>query len=218
MTYGVGGKQYIAIALGGGGAYPLRVRELWPEFANRMPPPGTTLIVFALREESDASASYRLSYRHSCVVPGDAYANPSQPESVQAQWPQVKVFDASCATQYCHGSDGKGGQGPRLTDFPMLLEHIRATVREGRSGTNMAPFKDTLEPAQLEAVITMSPRFLPAENSQKLLELLRRKGLREPNTIGNAHLDRQRNGDPGCGRAGTFRCNATVELSHMPLL
>jgi alcohol dehydrogenase (cytochrome c) len=53
MTYGVGGKQYIAIALGGGGAYPLRVRELWPELADRMPPPGATLIVFALREERE---------------------------------------------------------------------------------------------------------------------------------------------------------------------
>jgi len=53
MAYSVGGKQYIAIALGGGGAYPLRIRELWPELADRMPPAGTTLIVFALRPERE---------------------------------------------------------------------------------------------------------------------------------------------------------------------
>jgi mono/diheme cytochrome c family protein len=85
---------------------------------------------------------------------GAVAQTPSQPESVQAQVAAgEKVFDASCGTQYCHGPDGKGGQGPRLIDFPMSLEHIRATVREGRSGTNMAPFKDVLEPAQLESVI-----------------------------------------------------------------
>jgi mono/diheme cytochrome c family protein len=85
---------------------------------------------------------------------GGVAQTPSQPESVQAQVAAgEKVFDASCGNQYCHGSRGNGGQGPRLSDFPMSLEHIRATVREGRSGTNMAPFKDVLEPAQLEAVI-----------------------------------------------------------------
>jgi mono/diheme cytochrome c family protein len=84
---------------------------------------------------------------------GGVAQTPSQPESVQAQVAAgEKVFDASCGNQYCHGSSGKGGQGPRLADFPMSLEQIRATVREGRSGTNMAPFKDVLEPAQLEAV------------------------------------------------------------------
>jgi alcohol dehydrogenase (cytochrome c) len=48
MSYAVGGKQYIAIALGNGGAYPMRIRDLWPEAASRIPPTGDMLVVFAL--------------------------------------------------------------------------------------------------------------------------------------------------------------------------
>ena len=51
MSYSVGGRQYIAIALGGGGAYPLRIKDLWPEAARRMSPGGETLIVFSLQGE-----------------------------------------------------------------------------------------------------------------------------------------------------------------------
>jgi alcohol dehydrogenase (cytochrome c) len=51
MTYSVGGRQYIAIALGGGGAYPMRIKEVWPEAAHRVSPGGDSLIVFALQGE-----------------------------------------------------------------------------------------------------------------------------------------------------------------------
>jgi alcohol dehydrogenase (cytochrome c) len=51
MSYSVDGKQYIAVALGGGGAYPLRIRDLWPEAAGRIAPGGDTLVVFALSGE-----------------------------------------------------------------------------------------------------------------------------------------------------------------------
>jgi alcohol dehydrogenase (cytochrome c) len=49
ITYAVDGKQYIAIALGNGGAYLMRIRELWPEAVPRLPPAGSTLIVFAIQ-------------------------------------------------------------------------------------------------------------------------------------------------------------------------
>jgi len=52
MSYSVGGKQYIAVALGGGGAYPMRIKELWPDAARRMSPGGDLLIVFALHGEN----------------------------------------------------------------------------------------------------------------------------------------------------------------------
>jgi alcohol dehydrogenase (cytochrome c) len=51
MSYSVGGKQFIAVALGGGGANPFRIRDLWPEAATRISPGGDTLIVFALQRE-----------------------------------------------------------------------------------------------------------------------------------------------------------------------
>jgi mono/diheme cytochrome c family protein len=63
-----------------------------------------------------------------------------------------EVFAASCGNQYCHGAAGKGAQGPPLANVPMTPEHIRMTILEGRTGTAMAPFKDVLEPAQVDAV------------------------------------------------------------------
>jgi alcohol dehydrogenase (cytochrome c) len=48
VSYAVCGKQYIAVVLGGGGAYPLRIKDLWPQTARRMPLGGDTLVVFAL--------------------------------------------------------------------------------------------------------------------------------------------------------------------------
>lgn len=53
VTYSVGGKQYIAVVLGGGGAYPLRIKDLWPDAAARMAPGGDTLVVFALQPKAN---------------------------------------------------------------------------------------------------------------------------------------------------------------------
>jgi predicted CxxxxCH...CXXCH cytochrome family protein len=64
-----------------------------------------------------------------------------------------KVFQATCSSQYCHGPGGTGGQGPRLINRSMAPEYVTATVRDGRSGTNMAPFKNILETAEINAVI-----------------------------------------------------------------
>ena len=88
------------------------------------------------------------------VAPAIAQTPPSGPASVQALVSQgKKVFEATCSSEYCHGPAGRGAQGPRLVDFPMAPDFVRATVLEGRSGTPMVSFKGVLEPAQLEAVI-----------------------------------------------------------------
>jgi len=80
-----------------------------------------------------------------------------------------KVFQATCSSQYCHGQQGAGGQGPQLSDHPMSPEYVTATVRNGRPGTNMAPFEDVLSPMQISAVVayvlSLSPRATPAASA-----------------------------------------------------
>jgi alcohol dehydrogenase (cytochrome c) len=53
MSYAVGGKQYLAVALGGGSGDPLRIKELWPDAARRLSPQGDWLVVFALAAAPD---------------------------------------------------------------------------------------------------------------------------------------------------------------------
>jgi alcohol dehydrogenase (cytochrome c) len=50
VTYSVRGRQYVAVATGGGGAYNLRIKDLWPEQAPRLAPFYGNLVVFALLE------------------------------------------------------------------------------------------------------------------------------------------------------------------------
>jgi alcohol dehydrogenase (cytochrome c) len=52
ITYEVGGRQYLAVVTGGGGAFPMRIKELWPEQAKRIAPSGATLVVMALPAEA----------------------------------------------------------------------------------------------------------------------------------------------------------------------
>ncbi len=51
MSYSVGGKQYVAVAVGGGGPNPLRIKDLSPDAARRLSPQGDLLVVFGLVNE-----------------------------------------------------------------------------------------------------------------------------------------------------------------------
>jgi alcohol dehydrogenase (cytochrome c) len=51
ITYSVNGRQYVAIPSGLQGAPAILIAPLWPEEAKHMPPVGSTLFVFALREK-----------------------------------------------------------------------------------------------------------------------------------------------------------------------
>jgi mono/diheme cytochrome c family protein len=88
---------------------------------------------------------------------------PSKPDARAAEG--QKVFQVTCSTQYCHGPGGSGGQGPRLIDHPMSPEYVRATIRDGRPGTNMAPFKSVLDAGEIDAVVayvlSLSPPAAP---------------------------------------------------------
>jgi mono/diheme cytochrome c family protein len=112
---------------------------------------------------------------------------PTPPPNLQARVAEgQKVFQVTCSSQYCHGPGGAGGQGPRLIDHPMAPEYVRATVRDGRPGTNMAPFKNVLDAGEIDAVIayvlSISPAATPAtpkasEPSSLPVSVGREKGI-----------------------------------------
>jgi mono/diheme cytochrome c family protein/rhodanese-related sulfurtransferase/catechol 2,3-dioxygenase-like lactoylglutathione lyase family enzyme len=64
------------------------------------------------------------------------------------------LYDVHCAR--CHGSKGEGGNGPAIAN-PMLLAtasdaFLRYTIAEGRDGTPMPSFKDSLSSRDLDAL------------------------------------------------------------------
>ena len=66
----------------------------------------------------------------------------------------AKVYADSCAS--CHGAQGEGGTGTALGNATMLAltpdAFIRHTIENGRDGTPMLAFRDTLSTAQIDGV------------------------------------------------------------------
>lgn len=68
--------------------------------------------------------------------------------------PGAVVFASNCAR--CHGSDGGGGLGPKLSDgqvvkdFPDAADQI-TFVKKGQGG--MPGFADTLSPQEIQQVV-----------------------------------------------------------------
>jgi putative heme-binding domain-containing protein len=86
-----------------------------------------------------------------------AGAAPSSAELEQAG----NLFAISCSSSFCHGEAGIGGRGPTLRNRDLPPDFIRMTVMEGRSGTAMPSFKDSLTPQELDMIVgyvmTLSP-------------------------------------------------------------
>jgi alcohol dehydrogenase (cytochrome c) len=59
ISYAVGGRQYVAFPSGLTGAPATLIAPLWPELMSRMPPVGSTLIVFALPDAGKAAGDVR---------------------------------------------------------------------------------------------------------------------------------------------------------------
>ena len=66
----------------------------------------------------------------------------------------AKVYAENCAS--CHGDEGQGGTGTALGNATMLAltpdAFIRHTIENGRDGTPMLAFRDTLSAAQIDGV------------------------------------------------------------------
>lgn len=65
-----------------------------------------------------------------------------------------EVFAANCAS--CHGDDGEGKVGPAIGNPAMLAlasdAFLRYAVENGRDGTEMPAFRETLAPSDIDAV------------------------------------------------------------------
>jgi mono/diheme cytochrome c family protein len=83
------------------------------------------------------------------AVAGGLAAAAETPTTIDA----TAVFQQRCAS--CHGADRLGGVGPAL--LPENLERLRRpealrVIREGRTATQMAGFKDQLSDAEIQAI------------------------------------------------------------------
>jgi cytochrome c oxidase cbb3-type subunit 3 len=98
--------------------------------------------VIALRE-------YILSFRPASSTP----VEPEKPHAGDASR-GARIYATRC--QQCHGGDGKGVTAPSLNDRLFLAvatpAFLRAAIIEGRDGTGMLPFRDTLTQTEIDDV------------------------------------------------------------------
>ena len=64
-----------------------------------------------------------------------------------------KLFAASCAVGYCHGSAGAAARGPRLRDRKFEADGLYKVIREGIPRTAMPGWKDRLKDDEVRAVV-----------------------------------------------------------------
>ena len=71
------------------------------------------------------------------------------------------LYAGSCGNSYCHGSEGKGGGGPKLLNKGFRATYLRRTISEGVNGSSMPAFKTRFsndEITQLVAyLLSLSP-------------------------------------------------------------
>jgi high-affinity iron transporter len=83
-----------------------------------------------------------------------------------------QLFESRCA--FCHGVEGKGdgtagkALNPPPTDFTSAAfwktatpDGLREAIRNGRPGTAMVPFRNTLKPNEIDALLEYVRTFAP---------------------------------------------------------
>ncbi len=84
------------------------------------------------------------------VTAAKAIAAPAAaPEMMQGG----NLFIITCSSSFCHGEGGVGAQGPSLRNRNFTPDFVRNTVTNGRSGTPMPAFKDSLNQAELNMIV-----------------------------------------------------------------
>ena len=77
-----------------------------------------------------------------------------------------KLYDTQ-GCMACHGNNARGAVGPDLTDDEWLRapsdEMIFNTIKNGRSGTLMSPFKDAMSDEQIWKLVS----YLRDENRKR---------------------------------------------------
>jgi putative heme-binding domain-containing protein len=83
------------------------------------------------------------------LAAANAHAAPSAAEVAQGG----NLFSITCGSSFCHGEAGVGSRGPSLRNRNFTPDFVRNTVTNGRSGTPMPAFKDSLSPAELAMIV-----------------------------------------------------------------
>jgi cytochrome c(L) len=91
------------------------------------------------------------------VVADEPLKNPYTGDAQAIEEGHQLFLDSGCYA--CHGHHAEGGMGPSLTGagnrwiYKPTDTTLFRTISNGREGTNMAPWKDTLSPDQIWKII-----------------------------------------------------------------
>ncbi len=86
-----------------------------------------------------------------CLLP---FALQAQQESSSASIENGRrIFSGSCSMGYCHGLNGAGGGGPKLTGRKFSVRYLTQVINEGVPETTMPGFKNNLNKEQLANLI-----------------------------------------------------------------
>jgi putative heme-binding domain-containing protein len=76
------------------------------------------------------------------------------------------LFSITCSSSFCHGEAGVGARGPSLKNRSFTPDFVRNTVLNGRSGTPMPSFKDSLAQAELEMIVAYVMSLSPNNHNE----------------------------------------------------
>jgi putative heme-binding domain-containing protein len=80
-----------------------------------------------------------------------------------------RLFAGSCSNNYCHGSGGSSGGGPKLKDREFTAGHLTRVITDGIPGTAMPGFKKTYTAEQIAHIVAYVISLSP-NNSKALSE------------------------------------------------
>src|SRR5262245_38428494 len=72
-----------------------------------------------------------------------------------------QLYASTCGNSYCHGSEGKGGGGPKLRDRVFRAGYLRQIIRDGIEDTAMPGYKERFSPEEINQLaaylLSLSP-------------------------------------------------------------
>jgi putative heme-binding domain-containing protein len=91
-----------------------------------------------------------------------AGAAPPEAEMMQGG----NLFIITCSSSFCHGEGGAGAAGPSLRNRNFTPDFVRNTVTNGRSGTPMPAFKNSLSQTELNMLVDYVMSLSPNNHNQ----------------------------------------------------
>jgi putative heme-binding domain-containing protein len=111
---------------------------------------------------------FLFSFAFFVVTPSSFFATNFQGNRTQIEAGR-RLFAGSCSNNYCHGSAGTGGGGPKLKDREFTAEHLKRVVTDGIPGTAMPGFKKTYTAEQIAQIVAYVLSLSP-NNAKALSE------------------------------------------------